>query len=149
MRVAIGSDHNGVEFKAALAAHLSRAGHEVIDVGPETTDSVDYPDYAFAAAERVASGEADRAVLICGSGIGMCIAANKVRGIRAALCHSPEEAEMTRRHNDANVLTLAGWRVKDTDAALAIVDRFLETGFDGGRHARRVGKIEAYEKESR
>ncbi len=149
MRVAIGSDHHGVTFKARLVDHLRERGHAVVDVGPDTDGSVDYPDYAFAAAERVASGEADRAVLVCGSGIGMCIAANKVRGVRAALCHTPEEAEMTRRHNDANVLALAGWRVKDADAALAIVDRFLETGFDGGRHARRVGKIEAYEKEHR
>lgn len=144
MKVAIGSDHNGVTFKKLLAKHLRSRGVEVMDVGPETTESVDYPDYAFAAAELVSSGDADRAVLICGSGIGMSMAANKVRGVRAALCFSSEEAALTRRHNDANVLALAGWRTEAGDV-MGIVDAFLDTEFEGGRHARRVGKISSYE----
>ena len=94
MKIAIGSDHNGVKFKALLKEHLA-AGHEVIDVGPETEESVDYPDFAFAAAEMVGKGEVDRAILICGSGIGMSMAANKVRGVRAALCDTPESARLT------------------------------------------------------
>jgi len=146
MKIAIGADHNGVEFKARLKEHLA-AGHEVIDVGPATDESVDYPDFAFAAAELVGRGEADRAVLICGSGIGMSMAANKVKGVRAALCDTPEAARLTRQHNDANVLTLAGWRTEAADV-MDIVDAFLDTEFEGGRHARRVNKITAYEEEN-
>jgi len=146
MKIAIGADHNGVEFKQMLKEHLAQHHHEVIDVGPETTDSVDYPDFAFAAAEAVAAGEADRGILICGSGIGMSMAANKVRGVRAALCLTPESARLTRAHNDANVLTLAGWQ-SGADDVLEIVDNFMQTDFEGGRHARRVDKIAAYESE--
>lgn len=148
MKIAIGADHNGIEFKKLLAEHLRRGGHEVIDVGPETTESVDYPDYAFAAAELVSRGEADRGVLICGSGVGMSMAANKVRGVRAALCHSPEAATLTRAHNDANVLTLAGWQTDRKDV-MQIVDNFMNGEFEGGRHARRVDKIKKYEEEHR
>jgi len=144
VKVVLGADHNGIEFKKLLAKHLREAGHVVIDVGPQTTESVDYPDYAFAAAEKVASGEADRGILICGSGVGMSMAANKVRGVRAALCLSTEGARLARAHNDANVLTLAGWQ-SDADDVLDIVDTFLKGGFEGGRHARRVDKIKAYE----
>ena len=146
MKIAIGSDHNGVKFKELLKEHLA-TGHEVIDVGPETGESVDYPDFAFAAAEMVGRGEADRAILICGSGIGMSMAANKVRGVRAALCDTPESARLTRQHNDANVLTLAGWRTQEDDA-LEVVDNFLNTEFEGGRHARRVNKLTSYEEEN-
>ncbi len=146
MKIVIGADHNGVEFKQMLKEHLAQHHHDVIDVGPETTESVDYPDFAFAAAEAVASGKADRGILICGSGVGMSMAANKVRGVRAALCLSPESARLTRAHNDANVLTLAGWQTT-ADDVLEIVDNFMQTDFEGGRHARRVDKIVAYESE--
>lgn len=145
MKIVLGADHNGVEFKRMLAEHLESEGHEVIDAGPQGPESVDYPDFAFPAAEMVSNGEADRAILVCGTGIGMCIAANKVVGIRAALCFTPESASLTRRHNDANVLTLAGWQSGAEDV-LQIVDTFLDTGFEGGRHARRVEKIMGYEK---
>ncbi len=145
MRIALGADHNGVPFKEALKKHLRLKGHECVDVGSEGGASVDYPDYAFPAAEMVARGDADRAVLICGSGIGMCMAANKVSGIRAALCHDAEAARLTRAHNDANVLAIAGWQTESGDV-FGIVDTFLETPFDGGRHARRVEKIMDYEK---
>ena len=144
MKVAIGADHNGIEFKAMLSEHLRGNGHEVVDVGPETTDSVDYPDFAIAAAELVGSGGADRGILICGSGIGMSMAANKVLGVRAALCLNPEAATLTRQHNDANVLTLAGWQSEKGDV-LEIVDNFMAAEFEGGRHARRVDKITEYE----
>jgi ribose 5-phosphate isomerase B len=146
MKIAIGSDHNGTRFKELLREHLG-GRHEVIDVGPDTDDSVDYPDFAFAAAEMVGRGEADRGILICGSGIGMSMAANKVKGVRAALVDSADSARLTRQHNDANVLTLAGWRTEGADA-MDIVDAFLETEFEGGRHARRVDKIKAYEEEN-
>jgi len=146
MKIAIGADHNGVKFKSQLQEHLA-ARHEVIDVGPETDESVDYPDYAFAAAELVGCGDADRAILICGSGIGMSMAANKVKGVRAALCDTPESARLTRQHNDANVLALAGWRT-ESDDVMDVVDSFLDTEFEGGRHARRVDKITAYEEEN-
>ncbi|MGD8413279.1 MAG: ribose 5-phosphate isomerase B [Candidatus Latescibacterota bacterium] len=144
MKVVLGSDHNGVEFKKLLIDHLKSEGHDIEDAGPSGTESVDYPDYAFAAAEKVASGEADRGILICGSGVGMSMAANKVVGVRAALCFTPESAALTRRHNDANVLALAGWQSEASDV-LQIVDTFLSTAFDGGRHARRVDKISEYE----
>jgi RpiB/LacA/LacB family sugar-phosphate isomerase len=144
MRIVLGADHNGVEFKKILIKHLAEIGHEVVDVGPDSTDSVDYPDYAFAAAEMVAKGEADRGVLICGSGAGMSMAANKVAGVRAAVCLSPEAARLARGHNDANVLVLAGWQ-NDSGDVLEVLDSFLEGEFDGGRHARRIDKIKAYE----
>ncbi len=144
MKIAIGADHNGIDFKAMLIEHLQMRGHQVKDVGPYDIESVDYPDYAFAVAEMVAAGDADRGVLICGSGIGMSIAANKVHGVRAALVLNPEAARLTRQHNDANVLTLAGWQ-SDSEDVLEIVDAFVETEFEAGRHARRVDKITAYE----
>jgi len=146
LKIAIGSDHNGIAFKKLLTEHLRGGEHDVFDAGPATEDSVDYPDFAFAVAEMVSKGEADRGILICGSGIGMSMAANKVRGIRAALCHSPEEAALTRQHNDANVLTLAGWQTAEGDV-MKIVDNFLNSEFEGGRHGRRVDKIKAYEEE--
>ena len=144
MRIAIGSDHAGYELKEAVAPSLRAAGHELIDVGTDSEESVDYPDPAAAAARLVGDGEADRAVIVCGSGVGVAIVANKVDGVRAVNAHDPEEAEMSRRHNDANVLTLAGRRF-DADAAEPIVETFLETDFEGGRHARRVDKIAAIE----
>jgi ribose 5-phosphate isomerase B len=144
MRIAIGSDHAGYELKEALAPCLRAAGHELIDVGTDSPESVDYPEPAARAARLVGAGEAERAVVGCGSGVGVAIAANKIDGVRAVNGHDPEEAEMSRRHNDANVLTLAGRRL-DTAAAEPIVEKFLSTDFEGGRHARRVEKITALE----
>lgn len=144
MRISIASDHGGFEQKQQLAAYLEERGASVVDRGPDTGDSVDYPDYAAPVCKDVASGEADFGVLVCGTGIGMAIAANKVRGIRAANVTSPEFARLSREHNDANVLTLSG-RFVSLDDNKAIVDGFLEADFGGGRHARRVGKIMALE----
>lgn len=145
MRIAIGSDHAGYQLKEALGPLLGAAGHEVVDVGTDSEESVDYPDPASAAARLVAAGEAERAVIVCGSGVGVAIVANKVEGVRAVNAHDAEEAEMSRRHNDANVLTLAGRRL-DRAAVAPIVETFLTTDFDGGRHARRVEKIIAVER---
>lgn len=145
MKVVIGSDHAGYELKEAVGPVLRDAGHEVIDVGTDSDQSVDYPVYASRAAHLVADGEADRAVIVCGSGVGVSIAANKVDGVRAVNAHDPDEAEMSRRHNDANVLTLAGRRIPAADAR-PIVERFLGTEFEGGRHERRVSEIAAVER---
>ena len=144
MKVVLGSDHNGVKFKELLVKHLEEKKYEVVDVGSHGEDSVDYPDFAFAAAEMVSGGRADRGILVCGSGTGMAMAANKVKGVRAAVCLSRNTAVLARQHNDANVLALAGWQSRAADV-LDIVDTFLDTGFEGGRHARRVNKITAYE----
>ncbi len=124
---------------------LEGGGHEVVDVGTASEDSTDYPLHAADAARMVASGEADRAVIVCGSGVGVSIVANKVDGVRAVNAHDPEEAEMSRRHNDANVLALAGRRLSAAEAG-PIVERFLETEFEGGRHGRRVDQIGAVER---
>ena len=145
MRIAIGSDHAGFELKQAVTPLLAERGHELVDVGTDSESSVDYPDYAAKAARMVSAGEVDRAVIVCGSGVGVSIVANKVDGVRAVNAHDPEEAEMSRRHNDANVLTLAGKRL-GADQAAPIVDRFQATDFEGGRHARRVEKITAMER---
>jgi len=147
VRIAIGSDHAGYELKEAVAPALREDGHELLDVGTNSSQSVDYPDYAAAAARMVATGEAERAVIVCGSGVGVSIVANKVDGVRAVNAHDAEEAEMSRRHNDANVLTLSGKRLSPGDAD-PIVARFLETDFEGGRHARRVEKIADVERET-
>jgi len=146
VKVAIGSDHAGFELKQAVGPLLREAGHEVIDVGTEgAEESVDYPVYAYRAAHLVADGEADRAVVVCGSGVGVSIAANKVDGVRAVNGHDAEEAEMSRRHNDANVLTLAGRRLSPDEAA-PIVATFLSTDFEAGRHERRVSEISELER---
>ncbi len=147
MRIAIASDHHGVELKADLVALLAEAGNEPVDVGPETTEAVDYPEYAALAARFVSDGEADAAVLICGSGVGMAITANKFPGVRAVNAHDAEEAEMARRHNDANVLALGASRIDSVDAE-QILNSFLETPFEGGRHARRVEEIAEIEREA-
>jgi ribose 5-phosphate isomerase B len=141
MRIAIASDHAGFELKEHVKAQLQGAGHDVVDVGPETDESTDYPRYARPAARLVAEGDAERGVLVCGSGVGVSIVANKVPGVRAVNAHDPEEAQLSRRHNDVNVVTLSGRRL-DGDAADAIVRAFLETDFEGGRHSRRVALIE-------
>lgn len=146
MRISIGSDHAGFEMKEMLEAHLREIGHDVIDVGTYDNGSVDYPDLAAMVGKAVASGEADRGVLVCGSGIGVAIAANKVDGVRAANVYDPEMARMSRRHNDANVVTMGG-RYLPEETAREIVDAFLETAFEGGRHQRRIDKITALERE--
>lgn len=139
MKIAIGADHAGVQAKSRLGELLRKAGHEVTDVGTQGEESVDYPDFAQAVARDVGSGRAERGLLVCGTGIGMSIAANKVPGVRAAKVNDPYEARMARAHNDANVLCL-GARVVDPSVMDEIVRTFLETPFEGGRHARRVDK---------
>lgn len=145
MRIAVGSDHAGFELKQLVRPLLDSAGHEVVDVGTDSEESTDYPRHAADAARLVATGEADRAVIVCGSGVGVSIVANKVDGVRAVNAHDADEAEISRRHNDANVLTLAGRRLASDDAA-RIVERFLGTDFEGGRHERRVDQIAAVER---
>lgn len=140
MRIAVGSDHAGFALKEHVRAKLAAAGHEVIDVGTTSGESVDYPGFAAKASRLVTGGEAARAVLACGSGNGVAIAANKIDGIRAVNAHDPHEAEMARRHNDINVLTLSGSRLSPEQAD-PIVEMFLATEAEGGRHARRVGQI--------
>ncbi len=144
MRIALGADHAGFHLKEHVKVELEAAGHEVVDVGTESTGSVDYPQYAVDAAQLVAEGAADAGIIACGSGVGVSIVANKVDGIRAVNAHDPAEAEMSRRHNNANVVTLSGARLSP-DQADAIVAAFLRTEFEGGRHARRVGQITAIE----
>ncbi|MDF1542970.1 MAG: ribose 5-phosphate isomerase B [Anaerosomatales bacterium] len=146
MRISIGSDHAGFELKEKLEEHLRELGHEVTDVGTHTNDSVDYPDLAAAVGAAVARGEAERGVLVCGSGIGVAIAANKMDGVRAANVYDPEMAKMSRLHNDANVVTMGG-RYLPEETAREIVDTFLATAFEGGRHQRRVDKIAALERD--
>jgi ribose 5-phosphate isomerase B len=144
MRIAVGSDHAGFHLKEHMKAALADLGHDVVDVGPETSGSVDYPQFAAIAARMVGEGEVERGVLACGSGVGVAIVANKVPGVRAVNAHDPSEAEMARRHNDANVVTLSGSRLGPQQADV-IVARFLRTEFEGGRHARRVGQISELE----
>jgi ribose 5-phosphate isomerase B len=138
--VALGADHAGWELKESLKAWLMDAGCQVLDFGTHGPDSVDYPDYALQVAEAVTVGKVERGVLVCGTGIGMTIAANKVPGIRAALCGDVFTARMSREHNDANVLALAG-RLTGRETGLEILRAWLDTPFAGGRHARRVDKI--------
>lgn len=140
MIMALASDHAGYELKLKIKHHLEQLGFNCEDFGTFKTDAVDYPDYGILAARAVARGTADRGILICGTGIGMSIVANKVKGIRAALCTSVEMAELSRRHNNANVLTLGG-RIIDHQLALKIVDVWLKAPFEGDRHLRRVTKI--------
>jgi ribose 5-phosphate isomerase B len=146
VRIALGGDHAGYLLKDAVAKHLAGAGHETVDLGTDSEESVDYPSFCAAVGRSVAAGEADFGIVFGGSGQGEQIAANKVRGIRAALCQSEYTARLAREHNDANVLALGG-RVLAEEYALAIVDVFLATDFAGGRHARRVAQIEDIEKQ--
>lgn len=142
MRVALGSDHAGYEQKQQIREHLEAGGHEVIDVGTTSADeSVDYPDFAVDVARSVAGGDADYGVLVCGTGVGMAMAANKVDGIRAANVTDPEFAKLARAHNNANVVTVSG-RFVPLETNEQIVDAFLSTPFEGGRHASRVDKID-------
>jgi len=142
--VAIGCDHGGLNLKKALIDYLEKNNIEYYDFGTYTESSCDYPDIAFPLAEEVAKGKYEKGILICGTGIGMSIAANKVKGIRAALCHDVFSAKATRAHNDANILT-CGERVIGAGLFIEIVNAFLNTTFDGGRHSIRVGKITARE----
>jgi ribose 5-phosphate isomerase B len=149
MRIALGCDHRGFAVKKRLLGTLAKLGHEVRDVGVATGDGAcDYPDFAIPVSEAVAKGEADRGILVCGTGFGMCIAANKVNGIRAVSCRDPIEAEMSRRHNDANVLCMSadflGQEMIDR-----MIQVWLNTDFEGGRHQRRVEKISSYEAQPR
>ena len=144
MKIALASDHAGFLLKEAVKELLISQGHECSDFGAHSEESVDYPDYGFPAAESVARGNCDLGILMCGSGIGMSMLANKVSGIRAALCTSIKMAEFSRSHNDANILVLGG-RITDRDSALEIVKVWLSTPFEGGRHKRRIEKITAYE----
>lgn len=144
MKIAIGSDHRGYEAKKRIINVLQQLGHEVLDMGTAGKESVDYPDFAFQVAQAVSEGRVDRGILICGTGIGMCIAANKVRGVRAAPCHDSITAEMSRRHNDANVLCLSGDLLGE-ELIERMVKIWLTTEFEGGRHARRVEKIMRFE----
>jgi ribose 5-phosphate isomerase B len=138
--VAVGADHAGFELKAILAGELGRAGCGVLDLGTSGPESVDYPDYAAAVVAAMQDGRAGWGVLVCGSGIGMSIAANRYPGIRAALCQTPDLARLARQHNDANVLVL-GARTTDPETARACLTAFLATAFEAGRHARRVAKL--------
>ncbi|MDI3298822.1 MAG: ribose 5-phosphate isomerase B [Bacillota bacterium] len=141
MRVALGADHGGFRLKQAIRTWLEQAGHEVLDFGTDSEEACDYPDVARPAAEAVARGEAERAILVCGTGIGMSITANKVPGVRAALCHDAYTARLAREHNDANVLCLGG-RVLGPGVAQEVVEIWMSTAFAGGRHARRVAKVD-------
>ena len=145
MKLAIACDHGGLTLKGILLAHLRELGHEVVDFGTNTPDSCDYPDFALPAAEAVARGECERGILICSTGIGISIAANKVAGIRCAHCHDTYSAKYTRLHNDANMIAF-GQKIIGDGLMLEIVDTFLNTAFEGGRHQRRVDKIAAIEK---
>ena len=142
--IALGCDHGGFPLMQEIKAHLDELGLAYKDFGTFSEDSCDYPIFAEKAARAVSAGECDRGILVCGTGIGISIAANKVKGIRAALCSDCFSAEMTRRHNDANMLALGG-RVLGAGLALKIVDTFLTTGFDGGRHQRRIDLISGIE----
>lgn len=144
MKVAIGSDHAGYEYKEMIKKYLEEKGFKVIDKGTYSDERVDYPLYAEEVAKSVASGEVEKGILICGTGIGMSIVANKIKGVRAALCPNNFMAEMARKHNNSNVLCL-GQRVIGTDHALSIVDTFFNTDFEGGRHSSRVELIKQIE----
>ena len=143
--IALGADHAGLPLKEVVKAWLSGTGHDVLDVGTHTVDSVDYPDYATLVADALVDGPAQRGILVCGTGIGMAIAANKVPGVRAASCPDTFTARLAREHNDTNVLTL-GARITGNEDAIEIVRVWLETVFAGDRHARRVEKLAAIER---
>ena len=141
MKIAIGCDHAGYELKEKVKAKMAAAGHEMIDVGTDSTESVDYPKYGHAVGRAVADGSAERGIAICGSGIGISIACNKVPGVRAALCTSTEMAEMCRRHNNANEICM-GARMISEELAFAMVDTWMTTEFEGGKHERRINELD-------
>lgn len=141
MRIAVGSDHAGFEMKQALADHLRELGHEVVDLGTHSTDRVDYPDYGAAVGRAVAGGDAEGGVCVCGSGIGIAIAANKIAGVRAATVHDVSSARLAREHNDANVICI-GERLTGPVVAVDALDAWLAADFEGGRHTGRVAKLD-------
>ena len=141
MKIAVASDHGGFKLKEEVKAHLLERGLEVLDLGTNSEDSVDYPAYGKACGEAVVSGQADVGIVVCGTGIGISIAANKVKGVRCGLCTSVEMATLTKQHNNANVLALGG-RTTETGLAMQIVDAWLDTEFEGGRHHRRVDMLD-------
>lgn len=147
MKIALGSDHRGYEAKELIKSLLQRSGHEVIDFGTDESRVCDYPDFAIPAALAVSRGEADRAVLICGSGVGMSITANKIKGIRAALCQDELTAQISRKHNNANILCLPAMLVNDP-LIIRIAESWINTEFEGGRHIKRVEKMMAAEQYS-
>ncbi len=147
MKIALGADHRGFGLKENLRAFLQKAGHQTLDLGTESEESVDYPDFALRVGQAVTSGQADQGIAVCWSGNGMMIAANKVRGVRAALALNPEMAQLAREHNDANILTLPAKYVSPEEA-MKIVEAWLKASFAGGRHTRRVEKIKEAERVS-
>ena len=146
MKIAIGNDHAAVEMKKEIKAYLESKGHEVINFGTDTTASCNYPEYGKAVGVAVASGEADCGILICGTGVGISLAANKVKGIRAAVCSEPVTARLTKLHNNANIICF-GERIVGMETAKSIVDAWIDTEFEGGRHQERVDMIMAIENE--
>lgn len=148
MKIAIGCDHGGITLKDSIVNYLEERGVKIEDFGTFGTESVDYPDFAYKVARSVADGKADKGILMCGTGIGISIAANKVNGIRCALCHNTETAKLTALHNDSNVLAMGG-RVIDSDTAVNIVKTWLDTPFEGGRHINRINKISEIEKKEK
>lgn len=144
MKIVLGADHGGFELKEVLKKHLADKGYDLCDVGTYDTNSVDYPDIAKSACEKVTSGECDWGILVCGTGIGISMAANKVKGIRCALVTNEYSAEMTKRHNNANMIAFGG-RVTGPDLAKSILDAYMAASFEGGRHENRVNKITALE----
>jgi ribose 5-phosphate isomerase B len=145
MRIAVGSDHAGFELKRALASHMAEAGHQIVDLGTDSAEvSVDYPLFGAAVGRAVVEGRAERGICVCGTGIGISIAANKVGGVRAALAHDVTTAGLARRHNDANVICLGG-RTTGVAEAIDAVDAFFSTDFEGGRHRRRLDEIAGLE----
>jgi len=144
MRIALAADHRGFFLKERIKSFIAELGHDPVDFGAPDSEPSDYPDFGIAAAEAVSSGKCERGILVCGTGIGMSISANKVRGVFAARCCSVRDAEMCRRHNNANVMTLSGEIAPDD--AMAMVRAFIDTPFEGGRHGRRVRKIAEYER---
>lgn len=145
MKIAIGCDHGGIVLKPSIVNYLQEKGIEVADFGTFDTSSVDYPDYALAVAEAVAEGKCERGILLCGTGIGISIAANKVKGIRAAVCHDEFTAAACSAHNNANIIALGG-RVISPETAVVLVDKWLTTPFEGGRHTNRLNKITEIER---
>lgn len=144
-KIAMAADHAGFQLKESLKAYLQTQGYEVLDVGCHSEERCDYPDFGAKAAQAVAQGKADRAVLVCGTGIGMCMTANKISGIRAAVLRSFDDARLSREHNDANVACLGG-RVSAVAQAESLLETFLKTPFEGGRHTPRIQKIETVTK---
>jgi len=144
MKIAVASDHRGYEVKGKIIDLLNQLGHEAVDEGPESGESVDYPEFAARVAKRVGTSDVERGILICGTGIGMCIAANKFTGVRAAPCHDDLTAEMSRLHNDANVMCLSA-NLLGEQLVNRMVEIWLKTDFEGGRHARRLDKISEFE----